>query len=126
MPLPQNNLYLNRERMVQLDNFVMMRWEAEATVVPAESRFQQKQFFQLYFHFSAFSFNTNVQYLVHFFHSSHFGFFAPGEIDIVESLQETELYQEDFIGDIYKTLLVIFSRLLLAILSFPTHLDKNT
>ena len=28
-----------RERMVQLDNFVMMRWEAEATVVPAESRF---------------------------------------------------------------------------------------
>ena len=25
--------------MIQLDNFVMMRWEAEATVVPAESRF---------------------------------------------------------------------------------------
>ena len=24
--------------MVQLDNFVMMRWDAEATVVPAESR----------------------------------------------------------------------------------------
>ena len=24
--------------MVQLDNFVMMRWEAEATVIPAESR----------------------------------------------------------------------------------------
>ena len=57
---------------------------------------------------------------------SHFGFFAPGEIDVVQSLQETELYQEDFIGDIYKTLLVIFSRLFLAILNFPTHLDKNT
>ena len=117
--------------MVQLDNFVMMRWEAEATVVPAESRFQQKHFFQLYFHFSAFSFNTNVQYHFHFFHSSHFGFFAPGEIDIVQSLQETELYQEDFIGDIHKTLpmiltlSLIFSRLFLAILSFPTHLDKK-
>ena len=60
---------------------------------------------------------------------SHFGFFAPGEIDVVQSLQETELYQEDFIGDIYKTLSVIltlsliFSRLFLAILSFPTHLE---
>ena len=122
MPLPQNNLNLTRERMVQLDNFVMMRWEAEATVVPAESRFQQKNFFQLYFHFLAFSFNTNVRYHFHFFHSSHFGFFAPGEIDVVQSLQETELYQEDFIGDFHKT----FSCPFLAILSFPTHLDKNT
>merc|ERR1712210_192359 len=55
-----------RERMVQLDNFVMMRWDAEATVVPAES--------------------------------SHFGFFAPGQVEAVQSLQETQLYQEDFIG----------------------------
>ena len=45
--MPQNNFNLNRERMVQLDNFVMMRWEAEATVVPAESRFQQIHFFLL-------------------------------------------------------------------------------
>jgi len=55
-----------KERMVQLDNFVMMRWEAEATVVPAES--------------------------------SHFGFFAPGQVETVQSLQESQLYQEDFIG----------------------------
>merc|ERR1712110_356596 len=57
---------LYKERMVQLDNFVMMRWEAEATVVPAES--------------------------------SHFGFFAPGQVEAVQSLKETQLYQEDFIG----------------------------
>ena len=30
---------------------------------------------------------------------SHFGFFAPGQIEVVQSLQETQLYQEDFIGD---------------------------
>ena len=37
----------NRERMVQLENFVMMRWEAEATVVPAESRFLLGKYFYL-------------------------------------------------------------------------------
>ena len=30
---------------------------------------------------------------------SHFGFFAPGQVEAVQSLQETQLYQEDFIGD---------------------------
>ena len=71
----------------------------------------------------------DVQYYFLFFLSSHFGFFAPGEIDVVQSLQETELYQEDFIGDFHKTLSVIltfsliFSCPFLAILSFPTHLE---
>ena len=45
----------------------------------------------------------NVQYHFHFFVSSHFGFFAPGEIDVVQSLQETELYQEDFIGNFWSS-----------------------
>ena len=29
---------LYRERMIQLDNFVMMQWDADATIIPVESR----------------------------------------------------------------------------------------
>jgi len=57
---------LYRDRMIQLDNFVMMRWEAEATVIPAES--------------------------------SHFGFYAPGDVDTILPLQESQLYKDDLIG----------------------------
>ena len=117
--------------MVQLDNFVMMRWEAEATVVPAESRFSANTIFSTSLFFSFFLLIQMSNITFTFFHSSHFGFFAPGEIDVVQSLQETELYQEDFIGDIHKTLSMIltlsliFSRLFLAILSFFNHLDTK-
>ena len=75
---------LYRDRMIQLDNFVMMRWEAEATVIPAESRCCPPP-----------SLPPSP-----FYHSySHFGFYAPGDVDTILPLQESQLYKDDLIGD---------------------------
>ena len=53
---------LKRERMVQLDNFVMMRWEAEATVIPPESRSPPRVFFnQTTYNI----YNKNTTYNIH-------------------------------------------------------------
>ena len=108
--------------MIQLDNFVMMRWESEATVVPAESRFHNS-FHQPHLCLICVSSLSDlclicVSYVSHlclicvssvthlckpakYIICSHFGFFAPGQVEAVQSLQETQLYQEDFIGDSY-------------------------
>ena len=84
--------------MIQLDNFVMMRWEAEATVVPAESRFHNS-FHPPHMCLICASSVPDLCEPPRYINCSHFGFFAPGQVEAVQSLQETQLYQEDFIGD---------------------------
>ena len=105
---------------LQLENFVMLKWTEDQTVIPRESRFTI-----IGHHGDNHCYHDQLFFLTvpHNFVCSHFEFYIPGQSDEVLPLRESQLYLDDFIGIL--TLLTSWPKTFLSRFAEPWWIGKT-
>lgn len=75
-----------KDNLTKLENFIMIQWRNDTFVIPKVGNFKIS------------SHASILQFILCFQESSHFGFYPLNNTDIVNNLEDTTLFQEDWVG----------------------------